>query len=124
MDKAAEATALVRRRRPELPVDMGGTSTDVALIHKLTPRISHDNQIDAYPLQVPQLETAAQADERGGVDTVIAHAAAVASSPSVDIHAFRYDAGRQQLELIGKGSFVIFGVVPQTVTLNKRDAHR
>lgn len=36
--------------------DMGGTSTDVALIHNLTPRISHDNQIDAYPLQVPQLD--------------------------------------------------------------------
>lgn len=36
--------------------DMGGTSTDVALIHQATPRISHDNQIDAYPLQVPQLD--------------------------------------------------------------------
>ena len=36
--------------------DMGGTSTDVALIHGLSPRISHQNQIDAYPLQVPQLD--------------------------------------------------------------------
>ena len=36
--------------------DMGGTSTDVALIDRLTPRISHANQIDAYPLQVPQLD--------------------------------------------------------------------
>ncbi len=36
--------------------DMGGTSTDVALIHQRTPRISHDNQIDAYPLQAPQLD--------------------------------------------------------------------
>ena len=36
--------------------DMGGTSTDIALIHQLTPRISHFNQIDAYPLQVPQLD--------------------------------------------------------------------
>jgi N-methylhydantoinase A len=36
--------------------DMGGTSTDVSLIHQLTPRISHSNQIDAYPLQVPQLD--------------------------------------------------------------------
>jgi N-methylhydantoinase A len=36
--------------------DMGGTSTDVALIHDLTPRISHANQIDAYPLQTPQLD--------------------------------------------------------------------
>ena len=36
--------------------DMGGTSTDVALVHDRTPRISHTNQVDAYPLQVPQLD--------------------------------------------------------------------
>jgi len=36
--------------------DMGGTSTDVALVKDLTPRMSHDNQIDAYPLQMPQLD--------------------------------------------------------------------
>ena len=36
--------------------DMGGTSTDVALIHDLVPRMSHDNQIDAYPLRVPQYD--------------------------------------------------------------------
>ncbi|MCG8548205.1 MAG: hydantoinase/oxoprolinase family protein [Alphaproteobacteria bacterium] len=36
--------------------DMGGTSTDVALIRNLQPRLSHDNQIDAFPLQMPQLD--------------------------------------------------------------------
>jgi N-methylhydantoinase A len=36
--------------------DMGGTSTDVALVHRLKPRMSYDNQIDAYPLQMPQLD--------------------------------------------------------------------
>ncbi|MBF6570107.1 MAG: hydantoinase/oxoprolinase family protein [Candidatus Binataceae bacterium] len=36
--------------------DMGGTSTDVALVHALKPRMSYDNQIDAYPLQTPQLD--------------------------------------------------------------------
>ena len=36
--------------------DMGGTSTDVALIHDLRPRVSHANRIDAYPLQAPQLD--------------------------------------------------------------------
>lgn len=75
-------------------------------------------------LQVPQLETAAQADERGGVDTVIENAATISGCPGLDIHAFRFDAGRQKLELIGKGSFVILGVVPESVALNKRDAHR
>jgi hypothetical protein len=74
-------------------------------------------------LQIPKLEFAAQADERGGVDAVIENAAAVSTCPNVEIHAFRFDAGRQKLELIGKGSFVVFGIVPQSVQLQKRDAH-
>jgi hypothetical protein len=73
-------------------------------------------------LQVPDLETAAQADERGGIDTVIDNAAAISGCPNVDVHAFRYEAGKQKLELIGKGSFVVLGVVPQSVKLEKRDA--
>jgi len=74
-------------------------------------------------LQVPQLETAAQADERGGIDTVIENAATISNCPGVDVHAFRFDAGKQKLELIGKGSFVILGIVPQSTALNKRDAN-
>jgi hypothetical protein len=73
-------------------------------------------------LQVPDLETAAQADERGGVDTLIENAAGIQGCPGVDIHAFRYDAGRHKLELVGKGSFVVLGVVPQSVKLEKWDA--
>jgi hypothetical protein len=75
-------------------------------------------------LQVPQLENAAQADERGGVDTVLGNAVTIDGCPSVNVHAFRYEAGRQKLELIGKGSFLILGVVPATVELTPRDAGR
>ena len=45
---------------------MGGTSTGVALVHGLAPRMSHDNQIGAWqigawqigawPLKMPQLD--------------------------------------------------------------------
>jgi N-methylhydantoinase A len=42
--------------RDIITFDMGGTSTDVALVHNLTARMSFDNQIDAYPLQMPQLD--------------------------------------------------------------------
>jgi hypothetical protein len=73
-------------------------------------------------LQVPKLEFAAQADERGGIDTVLERAATISSCPNVNLHAFRFEAGRQKLELIGQGSFVILGIVPQAVTLEKRDA--
>ena len=68
-------------------------------------------------LQVPKLEFAAQADERGGVDTVLENVAAISTCPNVNLHAFRFDAGKQKLELIGKGSFVILGIVPQSVKL-------
>ena len=68
-------------------------------------------------LQVPKLEFAAQADERGGVDVVLENAATISSCPNVNLHVFRFDAGKQKLELIGKGSFVILGIVPQSVKL-------
>ena len=48
--------AEMARRRDFITFDMGGTSTDVALVHDLAPRMSHDNQIDAFPLQMPQLD--------------------------------------------------------------------
>ncbi len=75
-------------------------------------------------LQVPNLETAAQADERGGIDTVIRNAATIHGCPALDIHAFQFEPGRHKLELIGKGSFVVLGVVPQSAQIAKRDAHR
>jgi hypothetical protein len=74
-------------------------------------------------LQVPKLEFAAQADERGGVESVLDNAATLENCPALDVHAFRYDAGRQKLEFIGQGSFVILGVVPQSAEIKKRDAH-
>ena len=85
--------------------------------------VGYFNSSDRTWLPVPQLENNANADERGGVDTVIQNAATISGCPNVDVHAFRYDAGRQTLEFPDRGSFVILGVVPQSETLEKRDAH-
>lgn len=73
-------------------------------------------------LPAPALETDARADDRGGVETVLENAVTVGDCPGVDVHAFLYDAGRQKLEFSGKGSFLILGVVPQSVELKGRDA--
>jgi hypothetical protein len=75
-------------------------------------------------LQVPDLEIAAHADERGGVEPVLRNAASIEESPSVNVHAFRYEPGRHRLELIGSGSFVVLGVVPEGTKLEPRDAMR
>jgi len=73
-------------------------------------------------LQVPNLDFASHADERGGVEPVLRNAAAIDECPNVNVHAFRYEPGRHKLELIGRGSFVVLGIVPQSVELKKRDA--
>lgn len=71
-------------------------------------------------LQVPNLDVASHADERGGVDVLLRNAAVIDECPPVNVHALRYEAGRHRLELIGKGSFVVLGVVPASVELKKR----
>lgn len=73
-------------------------------------------------LQVPNLDFASQADERGGIEVLIRNAAAIEACPPVNVHAFRYEPGRHKLELLGKGSFVVLGLVPQTVELKQRGA--
>jgi hypothetical protein len=60
---------------------------------------------------VPDLEHVAHADERGGYAALIPKAVAIDGLPRVNVHAFRYEAGRQKIEMIGKGSYVILGVV-------------
>ncbi|MCP4451618.1 MAG: hypothetical protein GY809_09170, partial [Planctomycetes bacterium] len=67
-------------------------------------------------LQVPMLEHVAHANERGGVDVVLEDVADIGDAklnlPRVNVHAFRYEAGRHRLEMIGEGSYVILGVIP------------
>jgi len=85
--------------------------------------VGYFNSNDHTWLQVPQLENDATADERGGVDAILQNAVTVSGCPNVDIHAFRFDAGPQKLEFPTRGSFVILGVVPQSESHEKRDAH-
>lgn len=73
-------------------------------------------------LQVPNPDEAADASERGWVEPVLLNAATIEGCPSVNVHAVRYGVGRHRLEVPGKGSFVVLGVVPQMVKLERRDA--
>jgi len=42
--------------RNVISYDMGGTSTDVALIHDLTPALSSDNSVESFPVRTPQVD--------------------------------------------------------------------
>jgi len=72
-------------------------------------------------LQAPNPDEAADASERGWVEPVLLNAAMIEGCPNVNVYAVRYGAGRHRLEVPGNGSFVVLGVVPQTVKLEKRD---
>jgi hypothetical protein len=72
----------------------------------------------------PSLETDAVAAEHGGTEPVIQNAATISDAPPLDVHAMQYDKGRHTLDVRGEGTYVILGVVPQSVKLTKRDAQR
>ena len=42
--------------RHVISYDMGGTSTDVALIHDLTPALSSENIVESFPVRTPQVD--------------------------------------------------------------------
>lgn len=79
---------------------------------------------DKQWLQVPALEHVAHADDRGGIDVVLEDVAEIGDGklelPKVNVHAFRYEKGRHTLEMIGKGSYVILGVVPADTKLDEK----
>ena len=63
-------------------------------------------------LQVPALEHVAHANDRGGIDPILEDVADIEELPKVNIHGFRYEAGKNTLEMIGTGSYVILGIIP------------
>lgn len=73
-------------------------------------------------LQVPDLESYGLADARGGYSPVIRNAAAFSKLPAVNLHAFKYEAGKHTLELFGKGSYCVLGFVKQSAKITKRTA--
>ncbi len=72
-------------------------------------------------LRVPDLETDTHADERGGLACVFGEAVKVDNAPVVNVHAFRYEKGIQEI-FMDNGAYAILGAVPAGVRLNTRQA--
>jgi tetratricopeptide (TPR) repeat protein len=64
----------------------------------------------AVYLKAPELETNASANEYGQAETKIANAIVVTGMPPVNIHAYRFPAGRHTLKL-AKGACMIVGFI-------------
>ena len=52
----ASRLAEVTSYKNQITFDMGGTSTDICLIHQGRPNIAHENKFDGRPLRVPQID--------------------------------------------------------------------
>lgn len=72
-------------------------------------------------LQVPDLETNTHADDRGGLNVVIANAMQAEGCPDMNIHAFSYEKGVHEIYM-GTGGFTIVGIIPKSTLLQSRNA--
>ncbi|MDF2561298.1 MAG: hypothetical protein K0R99_2744 [Microbacterium sp.] len=72
--------------------------------------VGYFQSTDPVWLQVPDLEVDTHADARGGLEPVLRAAAAVDFLPSVNVHAFAFEAGEHTLAL-GTGAYVVLGAV-------------
>lgn len=66
-------------------------------------------------LQPPNPDFAAHLTDKSGLEPVLVKAVRVESCPEVNVHAMAFGPGRHRLTVHGPGSFIIVGVIPQTV---------
>ena len=86
--------------------------------------VGYFNSSDPKWLQVPNPEIEARANESGGFAPRIRKTAIISQLPSVNVHAFEYEKGVYDIEMIGKGSYLVFGAVPENIKVLRRDAKR
>lgn len=90
------------------------TDTPVRLL------VGYFNSSDGQWLQVPTLDENTHADERGGLSPVLRKGIKTSFYPSVNVHAFLYEAGSHSLNL-GKGAYAVLGVIAADQELKERD---
>ena len=69
----------------------------------------------------PSLETDTHADDRGGYQPRIIHAAKFRGMRAINVHAFSYQAGETELSF-ATGAFTVVGVIPEEKNIAPRDA--
>ncbi|MFC5653612.1 hypothetical protein ACFPYJ_31730 [Paenibacillus solisilvae] len=82
--------------------------------------VGYFNSAEPGWLQVPILDENTHADDRGGLSPILRKGVKPSFYPSVNVHAFLYEAGRHTLNL-GKGAFTILGLIPADQNIEERD---
>ncbi|MFC0775253.1 alpha-d-galacturonidase [Terrimonas alba] len=76
---------------------------------------------DTVFLKAPELETNASANDYGQAEVKIANALVIKGMPPVNIHSYRFDAGKNELKL-GKGVCLVMGFVDGNTEIKPYDA--
>ncbi len=98
----------------------GGVTVDIELSEDSRILVGYFDSPDPQFLQVEKLEFNAHADDHGELAVLLQRAIKIDGCPPVDIHAFAFPRGRHSIYL-GKGAFMVAGVVPAGQKLTPRD---
>lgn len=98
-----------------------GTTISFKSISPVKLLVGYFSSKDPIFLQAPNLETDASANDRGQAEVKIFNAIAINGMPAVNIHAFSFPAGVNELTL-GKGGVLIVGFVENDQILKGHDA--
>ncbi|WP_159884863.1 hypothetical protein [Paenibacillus puerhi] len=117
---AEELDGLTGVRFSQMEAGKRGFAVELELTRPSKVLVGYFNSKEEQWLQVPSLEENTHADDQGGYEPVLRKGFRLYAYPSVNIHAFRFEAGRHVLDL-GRGAYVIAGVIDDDQPLRVRD---
>ncbi|WP_199614065.1 hypothetical protein [Paenibacillus alkalitolerans] len=121
---AEELHGLTGIRFSQMKAGRLGCTVDIELPQPSKVMIGYFNSKDEQWLQPPSLEENTHADDRGGYMPILRKGLRLFAYPSVNVHAYRYEAGRHTLDF-GKGAYLILGVIRDDEQMRPRDVeHR
>ncbi|ULL17147.1 hypothetical protein DVH26_23520 [Paenibacillus sp. H1-7] len=117
---AEELNGLTGIRFGQREAGLRGVSLELELSQPSRVLIGYFNSTDQQWLQAPSLEENTHADDKGGYAPLLRKGLRLYAYPSVNVHAFQFDAGRHTLDF-GRGAYLILGIVPADQEIRQRD---
>ncbi|OXM87988.1 hypothetical protein [Paenibacillus rigui] len=117
---AEELHELTGIRFSQMQAGLQGIAIEIELEQPSQVLIGYFNNKDQQWLQAPSLEENTHADDMGGYAPILRKGLRLYAYPSVNVHAFQYEAGRHTLDF-GRGAFLILGVVSNDQVMKVRD---
>ncbi|MCS7459753.1 hypothetical protein N0M98_06325 [Paenibacillus doosanensis] len=117
---AEELDGLTGVRFSQREAGLRGIALEFELAEPAQVLIGYFNSKDQQWLQAPSLEENTHADDMGGYEPLLKKGLRLYAYPSVNVHAFRFDAGRHTLDF-GKGAYLLLGVVPAGQSIRPRN---